>query len=212
MGHRSAIVRKTKTYGAKEYPLKNLWEFETDSPQKVFVAVSDAIEDTGFKVRKNPARSKRPIDSMDFDAEVVGSRRIGYLRARPVIIGIPLVIIAVILFLISVPGDISASDIVIIAVGVVLSVVGVVLCDTGIRRFKLSLIAILEGKSIEYSRGATEGYPGRMVSKTTLTIRCHVAGRRVNWADDSLEIGIMKEDFRELEKRAVSVVDSLKIE
>ncbi len=206
MKQQSAWVRKSKNIGVQEYPLTHKWYLSTDSLEKMLGAVSSAIEDTGYRLRRNPFKSKRsrPLETATIPTEIVGYKRIVYIRARRTLLAIALVAIATLLFLISVPGDRGIGDIVVIVIGVIVSVLGGLILDASIRRYKLSVTASLKGNN----KGLTTGPGSTSNNDSFLAIRCDSVGDRVNWMVTSREQETIKSDFQELRKRIDSIIAS----
>ncbi|MBT4510877.1 MAG: hypothetical protein HOC20_01525, partial [Chloroflexi bacterium] len=78
MKQQSAWVRKSKNIGVQEYPLTHKWNLPTDSIEKMLGAISGAIEDTGYRLRRNPSKSKmsKPLETAIIPTEIVGYKRI----------------------------------------------------------------------------------------------------------------------------------------
>lgn len=85
----------TKDIG--KYPLKHKWDFRTGSPQRVYRAISDALEDIGYDIEESqpPELKSSPItDTATFLAEVI-ARKKEFASIRMVILGICLILIGV---------------------------------------------------------------------------------------------------------------------
>ncbi len=205
MRQRSAWVRRSRSKGVQEYPLKYKWDFRTDSFEKVFTAVSGAIEDTGYRMKRNPRNLKPETlsDSDSFTTDIAGYKRIAYVRGRRTATAALTIAIAVALFAIAIPGNIGTGDIVWIVIGIILSVLGGIALDASILRYKLSLNANLHGEPrVNTSDSQTQ------MNNAHLTIICDAVGKRINWVEDSNEQRTLKEDFTELYKRVDSVLNS----
>ncbi|NQT72973.1 MAG: hypothetical protein HQ553_09415 [Chloroflexi bacterium] len=205
MRQRSAWVRRSRSKGVQEYPLKYKWDFHTDSFEKVFAAISGAIEDTGYHIKRNPRNLKPETlpDNTSFTAGIAGYKRIAYVRGRRTATAALTIAIAVALFAISIPGNIGTGDIVWIVIGIILSVLGGIALDASILRYKLSLNANLQGEPrVINPETQTQS------NNAHLTIICDAVGKRINWVEDSTEQRTLKEDFTELYKRVDSVLNS----
>lgn len=209
MRQRSAWVRKAKKSGVQEFPLKYKWEFRTNSFEKVFATLFGAIEDTGYRVKRNSVDPKPQSlpDNADFSAGITGYKRLTYIKGRRTLTSILAILIAVALFSVSIPGDIGVADTVVIVIGIIISVLGGISLDASIIRYKLFLNANLDSKVSDSIDG--EYNTGMNNNNAFLTINCDAVGRRIRWSQESAEHRTVKEDFSELQKRVDSVIRSI---
>ena len=206
MKQQSAWVRKSKNVGVQEYPLTHKWNLPANSLEKMLSAISGAIEDTGYRLRRNPFKPKKskPLELTAIPTEIVGYKRIVYIRARRTLVALALIAVAVLLFLLSVPGNRGIGDFMVIGIGVIVSVLGGIILDASIRRYKLSVTA-----SMKINEKALNNVSGSALDKdSTLTIRCDSVGDRVNWMVTSREQETIKADFQEIRKRIDSMISS----
>lgn len=194
-------------------PLKHRWDFRTGSPQRVFRAISDALEDTGYAIEESqpPELKSSPItDTATFTAEAIGRKR-GFASIWYVVEGMILVGVSVwgAIYVIAAKPDypftINIMPAILLAILlVVIFALGLALIS--VRKWVFIRVFVrLEGEAYKAAAKTGEGATATdVICDTRLTI----AGAINFWLKDRKAQAALEADFREIQKRVEAVLPS----
>ncbi len=185
------------------HSLSYAWKLKTGSPEIVLSTLANTIEDTGFRLYKNPPASR-------FGSEVVGRKTVASPKPKHLIFGLIDIVIATTLFFNSVPGEkTSGFDIFQIVAGIIFSVLGILLILGSTRLYRLSLVGRVRQETHQTGADMIERVVTAQIIGNRRPIWITFERNRRNWESVPREQRILEEGFNELQFRLDTLLPSL---
>ncbi len=187
----------------QSHSLSYSWKLKTGSPEVVLSTLANTIEDTGYRLYKNPPASR-------FGSEVVGRRIVTSPKPKRLIFGLIGIAAAILLFFNSVPGEeISGLDIFQIIAGIVFSVLGILLLLGSTRLFRLSLVGRVQQETYLTGADMVERVVTAQIIGNRRPIWITFERNQRKWESIPREQRILEEGFNELQFRLDTLLPSL---